>query len=83
MQGRLSRLYVMEGVLGQPFVDQLYGRSNSQLPYSILLHQENNLMLQYTVDYNSEVTQDICVPPNVKNCQGLYTGKIYAQFMSE
>lgn len=78
MKGRLSHLYIVEGVLGQNVVEQLYNRATTPPPAILLLHQENNLMLQYTVDYNSEITQGICVSSNDQNCEGLYTGKIHA-----
>lgn len=73
-RGRLSRLYVIGGALDETMVRGLYTQSLNPPTAALLLHQESNLMLQYMIDFNSEITAGRCVP-NDPNCEGLYTGK--------
>ena len=72
-KGRISRLFVTGDVLADTKISELYSKPFSPPEVPLLLHQEANLMLQYMIDYHSEITDDTCRSGDT-TCDGLYDG---------
>ena len=76
-KGRISRFYIVNKTLDDTEVGQLYNFFNTPPSSQLLfLHQENNLMLQYMVDYNSEISQNRCRSADDQTCERIYNGKM-------
>ena len=74
-KGRISRLFITSDVLTDAKIEQLANDASALPEEPLLLHQEANLMLQYMVDYHSELTHGICISGD-SQCDGLYDGKL-------